>query len=87
MTTRDSYAEFVNYFETQASYTFASDEIVVRFSEQPTHLLVRLNEGQKLDLRRVTNAQIISIQAGEGYVQYVLRGVGQEVRLGLLGFD
>ncbi len=83
MTTRDSYAEFVNYFETQASYTFAGDEIVVRFSEQPTHLLVRLSEGQKLDLRRVSNAQIISIQAGEGYVQYVLKGMGQEVRLGL----
>jgi len=43
--------------------------------------------GQKLDLRRVTNAQIISIQSGEGYTQYVLKGVGQEVRLGLLGSD
>jgi len=84
MTTRDSYAEFVNYFDTAASYAFADNEIVVRFSKHPTHLLVRLNEGQKLDLRRISNAQIISIQTGEGYTQYVLKGMGQEVRLGLV---
>lgn len=83
MTTRDSYKEFVNYFDTEASYTFGDDELTVRFSKHPTYLLVRLNDGRKLDLRRVTNAQIISIQSGEGYTQYVLKGMDKEVRLGL----
>jgi len=84
MNTDDSYTEFANYFDTEASYTFDDDEIRIEFSKHPTHLLVRLNDGRKLDLRQVTNAQIISIQAGEGYTQYVLRGMDKKVRLGLL---
>jgi len=87
MTTKDSYTEFVNYFDTETSYTFNDDEIMVEFSKHPTYLLVRLNDGRKLDLRQVTNAQIINIQAGEGYTQYVLRGMDREVRLGLLRND
>jgi len=87
MTTRDSHAEFVNYFDTQAGYTVDEGGIKIEFSKHPTHLLIRLNEGQNLDLRRVTNAQIISIQVGEGYTQYVLKGMGKEVRLGLLASD
>ena len=84
MTTQDSYTEFVNYFDTDAAYTFDDDAITIRFTGQPTYLLVRLNDGRKLDLRQVTNAQIIDIHAGEGYNRYVLKGMGKEVRLGLL---
>jgi hypothetical protein len=87
MTTKGSYPEFVNYFDTEASYTLGDDEIVIRFSEHPTYLLVRLNDGRKLDLRRVVNAQIISIQMGEGYIQYILKGMDREVRLGLFVSD
>jgi len=84
MTTQDSYTEFVNYFDTGASYVFDNDGITITFSKHPTYLLVRLNDGRKLDLRQVTNAQVISIHAGEGYTQYVLRGMDRQVRLGLL---
>ena len=84
MTTQDSYTEFVNYFNTDAAYTFDDNEITIRFTGQPTYLLVRLNDGRKLDLRQATNVQIIDIHAGEGYNQYILRGMNEEVRLGLL---
>ncbi len=84
MTTKDSYTEFVNYFDTDASYTFGNDEIAIRFSKHPTYLLIRLNDGRRLDLRRLTNAQIISIQTDAGYTQYVMKGMDREVLLGLL---
>jgi hypothetical protein len=84
MTTQDSYAEFVNYFDTDLSYYFDNESIVVEFSGDPTYLLIRLHEGHQLDLSQMTNAQIISIQAGEGYAQYVVKGTDQNVRLGYL---
>ncbi|HEY73118.1 MAG TPA: DUF2194 domain-containing protein [Thermoflexia bacterium] len=84
MTTQEAYTEFVNYFDTDAAFSLGDDGITISLSKHPTYLLVRLNDGRKLDLMHVTNAQIINIHAGETYTQYVLKCMGQEVRLGLL---
>ena len=85
LTTAEAYPELLNYFDTGATYTFEKAyRVTITFSNHPTYLLLRLNDGRRLDMNSVVNAQIVSYYEGEGYYQYVLRGLAQEVRLGLL---
>jgi hypothetical protein len=85
MTTADAYPELLNYFDTDATYTFEKAyQVTITFSGHPTYALLRLNDGRKLDMSSVINAQIVSYYKGEGYYQYVLRATDREVRLGLL---
>ncbi|MEE9616295.1 MAG: DUF2194 domain-containing protein [Anaerolineae bacterium] len=85
LTTARAYPEFLNYFDTDATYTFEKAyQVIITFSNHPTYLLLRLNDGRRLDLNSLVNAQIVSYYEGAGYYQYVLRGLAQEVRLGLL---
>ncbi len=85
LTTAEAYPELVNYFDTEATYTFEKAyQVTIKFSGHPTYLLLRLNDGRKLDMSSVVNAQIVSYYEGQGYNQYVLKGLDREVRLGLL---
>lgn len=85
LTTARAYPEFLNYFDTDATYTFEKAyQVTITFSNHPTYLLLRLNDGRRLDLNSMVNAQIVSYYKGTGYYQYVLKGLAQEVRLGLL---
>ncbi len=85
LTTAEAHQEFLNYFDTDATYTFEKAyQVTIQFSRRPTYLLLRLNDGRKLDMSSVTNAQIVSYYEGEGYYQYVLKATDREVRLGLL---
>lgn len=85
LTTADACAELQEYLDTDAAYTFdEAYQVTITFSGRPTYVLLRLNDGRKLDMNGVTNAQIVSYYEGEGYFQYVLKPLGQEVRLGLL---
>jgi len=84
LTTAEAYSELLNYFDTDATYTFEKPyQVTIMFSDHPTYLLLRLNDGRRLDMNSMVNAQIVSYYEGEGYYQYVLRGLAQEVRLGL----
>ena len=85
LTTAEAYPELLNYFDTDATYTFdEAYQVTITFSNHPTYLLLRLNDGRRLDMNSVVNAQIVSYYEGEGYYQYVLRGLDEQVRLGLL---
>ncbi|MEA3342111.1 MAG: DUF2194 domain-containing protein, partial [Chloroflexota bacterium] len=85
LTTADAYPELLNYFATDATYTFdKAYRVTVTFTGQPTYLLLRLNDGRKLDMNSLVNVQIVSYYEGQGYYQYVLRATDLEVRLGLL---
>ncbi len=85
LTTAAAYPELTNYFATDAACTFdKAYQITVTFSAHPTYLLLRLNDGRKLDLNSLTNAQIVSYYEGQGYYQYVLRATDLQVCLGLL---
>jgi len=85
LTTSDAHSELLNYLATDATCTFdKSYQVTVQFSDHPTYLLLRLNDGRKLDMNNVVNAQIVSYYEGQGYYQYVLRATDSEVRLGLL---
>jgi hypothetical protein len=85
LTTAQAYPELVNYLDTDATYTFETAyQVTITFSKRPTYVLLRLNDGRKLDMSSVTGAQIVSYYEGKGYYQYVLRAMDQEVRLGLL---
>ena len=85
LTTAEAYPELLNYFDTDATYTFdEAYQVTITFSNHPTYLLLRLNDGRMLDMNSVVNAQIVSYYEGEGYYQYVLRGLDEQVCLGLL---
>jgi len=85
LTTAEAYPEFLSYFDTDATYTFEKAyQVTVTFSNHPTYLLLRLNDGRRLDMNSLVNAQIVAYYEGNGYYQYVLRGLDEEVRLGLL---
>ena len=85
LTTARAYPEFLNYFDTDATYTFEKAyQVIITFSNHPTYLLLRLNDGRRLDMNSLVNAQIVAYYEGNGYYQYVLRGLDEEVRLGLL---
>jgi hypothetical protein len=71
--------------DTDPTYTIeTANQVTITFSKRPTYVLLRLNDGRKLDMSSVTGAQIVSYYEGKGYYQYVLRAMDQEVRLGLL---
>ena len=85
LTTSDARSELLDYLATDATCTFdKSYQVTVQFSDHPTYLLLRLNDGRKLDMNSIVNAQIVSYYEGQGYYQYVLRATDLEVRLGLL---
>jgi len=85
LTTSDAYSELWNYFGTDVTYIFdKSYQVTIEFSDHPTYLLLRLNDGRKLDMNSIANVQIVSYYEGQGYYQYVLRATAQKVRLGLL---
>ena len=85
LTTADAYAELQEYLDTDAAYTFdEAYQATIKFSGRPTYVLLRLNDGRKLDMNSIANAQIVSYYEGAGYYQYVLKALDREVRLGLL---
>ncbi|RLG35684.1 MAG: hypothetical protein DRN91_09140, partial [Candidatus Alkanophagales archaeon] len=85
LTTAEAYSELASYFDTDVTYTFdKAYRVTVTFTGQPTYLLLRLNDGRKLDLNSLMNVQIVSYYEGQGYYQYVLRAMDLEARFGLL---
>jgi hypothetical protein len=86
MTKQEAYYEFQDYLPTEVSYDFSNPaEISISYSKgKPGYLWVRLNDGRKVDLMGLDNAQIVHIYEGDGYNVYVLRAIGEEVRIGLL---
>ena len=85
LTTSDAYPELASYFETDATYTFdKAYRVTIEFSNQPTYLLLRLNDGRRLDMNSLVNVQVISYYEGQGYYQYVLRAMDKKAQMGLL---
>lgn len=85
LTTSDAYPELASYFETGVTYTFdKAYRVTIEFSDQPTYLLLRLNDGRRLDMNSLVNIQVISYYEGQGYYQYVLRATDKKAQMGLL---
>ncbi len=85
MTTEEAYWELQDYLPTKATYDFSQpDEITVRFEGHPLHFQVRVNDGRRVDLANLVNAQLVHCYEGDGYNLYILKGMGEEVHLKLL---
>ena len=84
MTTREAYVELQKYLAIEASYTLKPREVIATFSDDPIYFQVRINDERMLNLKRMTNCQLVDIYEGEGYIIYTLRAVGREVRLKLI---
>ncbi len=85
MTTEEAYWELQDYMPTKATYDFSQpDEITVRFEGHPLHFQVRVNDGRRVDLANLVNAQLVHCYEGEGYNLYILKGMSEEARLRLL---
>lgn len=85
MTTYESYLEMQRYDASRVAFHFlAPDEMAVTFVGEPTHFLLRFNDGRRLDLNNIVGARFVGMQAGDGYLLYVLEGVSDTARLKLL---
>jgi hypothetical protein len=85
MTTKEAYYEFQDYLPTQVTYDFSNPkELVVSYKGKPGYFCVRLNDGRKVDLTALHNAQVVHVYEGDGYNLYILRAIGEEVRVGLV---
>jgi hypothetical protein len=85
LTPREAEPEFRDYLAVGATYNFhKAYEMVASFDGQPGYFMVRLNDGRRVDLSALINAQIVYFEQRDGYNIYLLRAVGNEVRVGLL---
>lgn len=85
MTTKDAYYELQGYLDTAVTYDLSNPkELTISYKGSPAYFWVRLNDGRKVDLSALTNAQVVHIYEGRGYNLYLMRAIGEEVRVGLI---
>lgn len=85
LTPAEAEPQFRDYLAAEADYTFHKPyEMVASFKGNPGYFVVRLNDGRRVDLAALTDAQIVSFEQRDGYNVYLLRATGDEVRVGLL---
>jgi hypothetical protein len=85
MTPQEAVPEFQDYPAKEASYQFYKPyELTATFNSYPSYFMVRLNDGRRVDLSALINAQIVHFERRGDYNIYLLRAMDNEVRIGLL---
>jgi hypothetical protein len=83
MTTREAYPKLLDYYATDVTYDFTDpEEVKVTFDGKPGYFYLRFNDGRRVDMAKLKNAQIIHVYEGDDHVIYVICATGEEVRLG-----
>ncbi len=81
--TDESYEILSTHFDNEATIEISPDALRLN-SAHSSFYFVRINNGQRIDLNGINDAQLVDVHHGEGYRLYVLRGLESKVTMDLL---